>query len=755
MFLDALPLNAFWRDVVVRETRRYAQQNSATPGRGDGSRSWDEPRMNTVANWLRVTAVIIMRGLVPASSDAKFFANEVHQCGDLRYVRPGAESVCKIDINTYEQLLRFFHLTDATARACRDSSDHDKAWPCRPIIKFLNEAFRRWFNIGRDNALDEGGLPSRHSWLRIRNPQKPHRYFIEMLMACCSTTRFCWHFQLNEGVTKIIKRADRARGQTRYTTAPYYNVNYNEAECRVQDDFGAGAAQMLYFSRILRSFDDTDSSQMCYRLFTDRRWCSLPAMYLSKKNYNVSYTCSVQDGSRFHITNLLPVVKSKIRTLRGKYRSAFLQIDEDVRIVAVCWNDSNKCGYASCDLGTEGETSCVRRVGRWERDVPYPFMVCVREKKFRAIDRHDQLRLGKCHFDFQCRKKAWPKVHYGGIELLLVNIFVVSERSVRFRNIRQREFRWQCVLQLVVMADRIDQRDRDIHPENPRGIDQTVERFRGRETHHHAIWPEYVDEDQLQAMTRRMEENPGREGGPKKNRARDANWSNGKVRNPAWYESNCIVCWAGGKKRRTARYCVECSMDPAWTFKCRIGGWAKESQPRLCSTECWNRFHTMRIHGLDFNQRQPQRRRGRPRSQSQQRLRQTRRRGQRGGSGSTTRRRTRRRLDTSTTSVSDQNPASTSAPATAAAAAAAAAASATASHMRTPPSRASTRTRRSTRSRSSANNDPPAPVRYETSSTHRMNTRSRTITDTSVQLRRSTRNTRGRSNRYDSSRYQV
>ena len=61
--------------------------------------------MNTVANWLRVTAAIIMRGLVPSSSDAKFFANEVHQCGDLRYVRPGAESICKIDINTYEQLL--------------------------------------------------------------------------------------------------------------------------------------------------------------------------------------------------------------------------------------------------------------------------------------------------------------------------------------------------------------------------------------------------------------------------------------------------------------------------------------------------------------------------------------------------------------------------------------------------------------------------------------------------------------------------
>lgn len=662
MFLDALPLNSFWRDVVKRETRRYAEQNQATPGRADRRRSWDEPKMNTVANWLRVTAAIIMRGLVSASSDSKFFADETYIVGDKRYDRPGAQSVCGIDINTYEQLLRFFHLADSTARPCRDADDHDKAWACRPIIVFLNAAFKRWFNAGRDNALDEGGLPSRHSWLRIRNPDKPHRYFIEMLMACCSTCRFCWHFQLNEGTTKIVKRSNRERGQSRYTKVPYYNPNYNEAECNVQGDFGVGATHMLYFSRVLRSFDDSDMSQMCYRMFTDRRWCSLPGMYLAKKDYNVSYTCTVKSGSRYHVCNLLPVVQSKKRRLRGKYRSAFVQLDEDVRIVAVCWNDSAKCGYASCDLGTEGETTCVRRCGRWKRDVTHPFMCAQREKRFRAIDRHDQLRLGKCHFEFQCRNKAWPKVHHGGIEILLVNIFIICERSVRFHKIKQREFRWTCVLELVTMADRLDQRARDEDPTDPRGRSNT-DRFQGRDSHHHATWPEYVDKDQLQSMTRRMEQNPGRSGGPKKNRERDGNCVNGKIRNPAWYESNCIVCWAVGKKRRTARYCIECSLDPNWTFKCRIGGWAKECQPRLCSTACWNKFHTLRIHGLDFNQRRSQRqRRGRP-VQSRVNSR-SRRRSEGVTNHSSRRRRTRRRLQTTPTTTPEQAPAAAAAAST-------------------------------------------------------------------------------------------
>ena len=146
---------------------------------------------------------------------------------------------------------------------------------------------------------------------------------------------------------------------------------------------------------------------------------------------------SREDGSRFHITNLLPVIKSKKRSLRGKYRSAFLQIDDDVRITAVTWNDSSKCGFASADVGSVGESQCLRRVGRWQRPVTYPAIVAMRESKFRAIDRHDQLRLGKCHFDYICRKKAWPKVQYGSIELLLVNIYIIVHASIRFRGMHR------------------------------------------------------------------------------------------------------------------------------------------------------------------------------------------------------------------------------------------------------------------------------------------------------------------------------
>ena len=63
---EAYATDEEFRDII--ETKRYAEQSGATPGRSDGARPWDESRMNTVSNWLRVTAAIIMRGLVPAST---------------------------------------------------------------------------------------------------------------------------------------------------------------------------------------------------------------------------------------------------------------------------------------------------------------------------------------------------------------------------------------------------------------------------------------------------------------------------------------------------------------------------------------------------------------------------------------------------------------------------------------------------------------------------------------------------------------
>ena len=86
-------------------------------------------------------------------------------------------------------------------------------------------------------------------------------------------------------------------------------------------------------------------------------------------------------------------------------------------------------------------------------------------------------------------------------------------------------------------------------------------------------------------------------------RDRDVRRRDGKVRSPMFFNGLCVICWSKGKTRRTNRYCLECALDPTWSYKIRSDGYTFKYHPRLCSRECWDVFHTSRVSGLDFQQR--------------------------------------------------------------------------------------------------------------------------------------------------------
>ena len=93
----------------------------------------------------------------------------------------------------------------------------------------------------------------------------------------------------------------------------------------------------------------------------------------------------------------------------------------------------------------------------------------------------------------------------------------------------------------------------------------------------------------------------------KNSRLRDRFKKDGKVLNPAYFISACVVCWAntrgtGRTPKRTNKYCRECSKEERWPKgMTRGGGYMDDFHPRLCSERCWKRFHTERIHNLDLN----------------------------------------------------------------------------------------------------------------------------------------------------------
>lgn len=155
LFMRALPLR-FWNS-VCEETRRYAatcMADTNTPT----TRTWVAEQC-TPSNMIRMHVGVILRGLINSAGDAYAFANETRM--NDRYRRTGLEELCGISLNLFQQLLRYLHLRDNGTRPNVTSDDHDKLFHVRPVITALQKAFREWCTPGKNNAMDEAGLPSR------------------------------------------------------------------------------------------------------------------------------------------------------------------------------------------------------------------------------------------------------------------------------------------------------------------------------------------------------------------------------------------------------------------------------------------------------------------------------------------------------------------------------------------------------------------------------------------------------------------
>ena len=143
----------------------------------------------------------------------------------------------------------------------------------------------------------------------------------------------------------------------------------------------------------------------------------------------------------------------------------------------------------------------------------------------------------------------------------------------------------------------------------PRAV-EIVNRFHAQSVslHHFDDMPEYVTEEELAALHELHREDVANAPPTKRSRTRDE----GRVRrmtgelvfrNPYWHLGQCVVCWAAGKRRMTNKYCRECSEDKAWKFSSRRKGTFDLYKPRLCSQDCWEKFHSGQVYGLDHHMR--------------------------------------------------------------------------------------------------------------------------------------------------------
>ena len=128
IFLDALPRTGFFKNILVKESKRYARES--TQVMSPHARRVDMS-LFTVGNFMRLFACVIMRGLVQAKDDRDFFKTESHH----KYVRTGGEEVCGLTLTQYQQLLRFMHLVDNRNQTRPSDANHDKCFKVRPLIR--------------------------------------------------------------------------------------------------------------------------------------------------------------------------------------------------------------------------------------------------------------------------------------------------------------------------------------------------------------------------------------------------------------------------------------------------------------------------------------------------------------------------------------------------------------------------------------------------------------------------------------------
>ena len=286
-------------------------------GTSAGARRWD-PSIVTVSNLIRCVCAVIMRGLTNCRDNPQHFRGVSVRTQHSEFKRTGAAEVCGISLFNFEQIMRFWHLVDSTERPPKEDDAYDKCYLVRPIIKLAQSAFQRWCTPGRDSALDEGGLDSRHNWLRKRDPSKPNTYFIELVMLCAAKSRFCLDFFVNEGQSKNIKRTNRRPGQHGYKKVPYKQFEFTDEDFDFALSRGATAGHMQYFARRLRERVGNDG--YIYHIHVDKRWCNVTGMVAAMDLHQVAFTCSVKKGARFHVCYDLDMIKSKKRANRGKYR---------------------------------------------------------------------------------------------------------------------------------------------------------------------------------------------------------------------------------------------------------------------------------------------------------------------------------------------------------------------------------------------------------------------------------------------------
>ena len=208
-------------------------------------------------------------------------------------------------------------LYDCTKARRFEDGKYSKTYKCEAFLKHMAGRFQNSWNAGRWNSLDEAGIPSRHRWCRHFNPNKPHKYCIELLVIADSATGRPIIVLMMEGSSRFVDEQGNPCTKRRYRTPQITKKEWARL------DSGD-------YTNVMAMFVDHMAQKLPpgSTLVQDSRFNFLPAMYRLYVDRQISVLGTVNWNRKYMPLYCLKLTEEQTED-RGFYQGAVLDFEHE------------------------------------------------------------------------------------------------------------------------------------------------------------------------------------------------------------------------------------------------------------------------------------------------------------------------------------------------------------------------------------------------------------------------------------------
>jgi hypothetical protein len=248
------------------------------------------------------------------------------------------------------------------------NEDRDRLWYVRPVVDWLNRRFKQAVIPGAYWAYDEAMLASKHTYNSLRQymRNKPTKWGVKAFMLCCSTTYYCYNFEIYAG---------KAQNPLTLGDRMLYGIN----DLETLRDLGIGATTVMHNVACLGDMNDGIKRV----IFFDRYFTGL-TLLLFLLRIGI-YACGTVMTNRTKNSPVSTGPQTSGLKTRGDFR---VVPDVSGKILSCTWYDNKLVHF----LNTAFRASisfCMRRskTNASEREkVDCPFLVRMYQIYMRGVD---------------------------------------------------------------------------------------------------------------------------------------------------------------------------------------------------------------------------------------------------------------------------------------------------------------------------------------------------------------------------------